>query len=102
VLVLQEFAHVVARRRSRDVAAAAGTDLALVLSPVLPASDAHVPTAMRLFRAHPRLQASDAFLVAAALDADAEVIVTADRALHAVTEVRVVDPRDAGVGQAPG
>jgi predicted nucleic acid-binding protein len=92
--VLQEFAHVVARRRPRAAAVEAASDLAHALGPTLPMTSAHVGPALRIFRAYPALSSFDAFLVAAALDADADALVSADRHLRAVTELHVLDPRD--------
>jgi hypothetical protein len=95
--VLQELAHVLGRRQPRDVVATRVTDVARVLRPVIAVTDAQVSTALRVYRTYPRLQAFDAFVVAAALDAGAEALVSADRELQAVIDLPVLDPRDVRV-----
>jgi uncharacterized protein len=92
--VLQELAHLLGRRQPRDVVSTRVTDVAHVLRPVIPVTDAQVATALRVYRTYARLDAFDAFLVAAAIDAGADTLVSTDRDMHEITELHVLDPRD--------
>src|SRR5205085_1246781 len=89
--VVQEFAHVFARRRSRAEAAAAARDHATLLAPLIGVEQEHVGTAIDIFERTPRLAAFDSFLAAAALAARAIALVSADRGYADVDGLRFVD-----------
>jgi uncharacterized protein len=90
--VIQEFAHVRARRRGRADAAASARDFGRLLSPLLPTDETALQRALRLFQSNERLGAFDAFLAAAAIEAGADALVSADRAFAGVRGLRHVDP----------
>ncbi|HXH97032.1 MAG TPA: PIN domain-containing protein, partial [Gaiellaceae bacterium] len=90
--VIQEFLHVHARRRPRAEAAARAENYRDVLAPLLRPEETHVDVAFELFRGYPALDAFDAFLAAAAIEADARALVSADRAFAGVPGLRYVDP----------
>jgi uncharacterized protein len=92
VAVVQELLHVRARRFERAEAAALAGTFATLLEPLLAVRPEHVPEALALFVAHPGLDASDAFLAAAAIDAGARALVSADRAFAGGSGLRHVDP----------
>ena len=97
VEVIQEFAHVRARRFARAEAAARAGDYAEILSPLLPVGREQLEGGLEIFASTPGVGAFDAVLAAAALDADASAVVSADRAFGAVPDVHHVFPDDAGV-----
>ena len=88
--VIQEFVHVRSRRRGRGDAAELGRSFSNLLGPLLWVTQSHLVAGLRLFERHPRLGAFDAVLAAAAIDAGAEALVSADitfgevRSLHHV------------------
>jgi hypothetical protein len=95
--VVQEFAHVRARRRSRDDAAALATAYIDLLSPLLPTDEAALRAGLGVFRERGRLGAFDAVLGAAATAAGAAAVVSADAAFADLPGVRHVRPDAAGV-----
>ena len=99
---IQEFAHVRARRRTRADAAQLGRAYVELLSPLLPVSGDAVVRGLRLFERHPALGAFDAVLAAAALEAGAEALVSADRAFGSVRGLPWVDPAGAGLDRLLG
>jgi uncharacterized protein len=89
--VVQEFAHVRARRRSRaDAVALARHYMAGLHLLVTRAEDLEL--GLTLFERHPALGAFDAVLAAVALDQRADALVSADRAFGQVPNLRWVDP----------
>src|SRR5918996_1676201 len=82
VEVIQEFAHVRARRRGRSDAAALAKDYLELLSPLLTVTSEHLKHGISLFEASERLGAFDAVLAAAAIAADASAMVSADTAFE--------------------
>lgn len=88
VLVLQEFTYVYARRRGAAHAVALTRSYVDLLEPLLPVEQVHLMTALRLVEQHD-LRPSDALLAAAAIHSSRS-LVTADRALTDVPEVRTV------------
>lgn len=98
VEVLQEFAHVRARRRGRDDAADLTARFATLLSPLLTVTDADLADGLRLFRAHEQLGAFDAVLAAVAMNRDGvEGLVSADRAYARVPGLTHLDPATPGL-----
>ena len=90
VEVVQEFAHVRARRDERGDAVALARDLATLLSPLLSVGQADLERGLTLFERHPSLGSFDAVLAAAAVAADADALVTSDAAFAAVPRLRYV------------
>ena len=92
VEVIQEFVHVRARRRSKKEAAELGLAYADLLSPLLPVTSADLARGLKLYAGLDRLRAFDAVLAAAALTADAQALVSADRAFATVEGLVCVVP----------
>ena len=90
VEVLQEFAHVRSRRRSRDRTISMARLFAGSLA-IVTASEDDVDHGLELFVKHQRLDAFDAVLAAVALRHDAP-LVSADRAFAGVPGLRHIDP----------
>lgn len=90
--VIQEFAHIYARRRSRREAASLGQRYVGLLSPLLIVEGADLTEGLRIFERHPGLGAFDAVLAAVALGRKAEALVSADRGLAGIKGLRLVDP----------
>ena len=90
--VIQEFAHVRGRRRSRHDAADLAADFARLLAPLIVIDDEDLHAGLLQFRDHKRLGAFDAVLVAAGLRHEATAFVSADRAFATVDELPHVDP----------
>lgn len=95
--VVQEFAHVRARRRDRKDAAEIARDYIELLSPLLIVEEPDLREGLRLFEEHPGVGAFDAVLAAAAHAAGAEALVSADNAFAALPNVRHVVPDAEGV-----
>lgn len=93
--VLQEFAHVRARRQGRDDASEMARRFGELLGPLACPSDAEVGPAMALFREVPALGAFDAVLAATARAGNA-ALVSADRAFAGVPGLRLHDPASPG------
>ena len=85
--VIQEFAHVRARRRSREDACALSTAYAAVLAPLQVVTGQHLAAGLQLWAKHPQLASFDAVLAAVAISLDAE-LVSADRAFGEVADLR--------------
>jgi uncharacterized protein len=91
VEVLQEFAHVRARRRSRADAAAVVRNAAIGLSPLAHPEFEDLMEGLELFRTSKRLGASDAVLAASALR-HGWALASADTAFEAVQGLRYLNP----------
>jgi uncharacterized protein len=85
--VIQEFAHVRARRRGRKDAASLARSYAQVLSPLLTVRQVDVERGLDLFEEHSAVGAFDAVLAASAIAAGARALVSSDRAFAAVPEL---------------
>lgn len=95
VEVIQEFAHVRARRRTRADAASLAQGYCDLLSPLLRPGEADLSDGLDLFLGTPDLGAFDAVLAATVMNtSDAEAIVSADAAFGAVSGLVHVDPAD--------
>jgi len=90
--VVQEFAHVYARRRSRAVAAAPARDYVRLLGPLLVSDDRALLDGLDLFESLPALGAFDSVLAATARRAGATAVVSADRGLAEVPGLVHVQP----------
>lgn len=91
VEVVQEFAHVRARRRPRADAAEVARHYALAFAPLVRPDDDDLTTGLRLFESTRRLGPFDAVLAATALRRD-WALASADRSFTEVTELRYLDP----------
>lgn len=94
---VQEFAHVRARRRTRDDAVSLASSYVELLSPLLVVEEADLREGLRLFAANDRLGSFDAVLVAAAMAVGADALVSADVAFGAVPSITHIVPDDDGV-----
>lgn len=99
---LQEFAHVRARRRSREDAAEITRHFASLLAPLLTVGEQDLHAGLRVFREHARLGSFDSVLIATAQRAGATTIVSADAAFAGVPGIRHVVPDDAGIAALLG
>ena len=97
--VIQEFAHVRARRRGRADAASLGRDYNELLSPLLPVSGEDLERGLVLFEQLEQLGAFDAVLAATAIAARAKALVSADTAFAAIPQLPHVVPDAGGVSQ---
>lgn len=96
VEVIQEFAHVRARRCGREDAESTAAAFAGLLGPLLRPGDQEVRHGLRLFGASSTLGAFDSVLAATVLRADhLSTLVSADRAFTSVPQLRHVDLADA-------
>lgn len=100
--VIQEFAHVRARRRDRADATALARSFAELLSPLLVVGRDQLDAGLRMFHSTPGLGAFDAVLAASAIEADAAAIVSADRAFALVEGINHVFPDAEGVAELLG
>lgn len=94
--VLQEFAHVRARRRGREDAADLTGGFAVLLGPLLQMQSSDLELGLDLFRGADRLGAFDAVLAAATKRIGATALVSADRAFREVPGLIALDPSDPG------
>jgi predicted nucleic acid-binding protein len=96
--VVQEFAHLRARRRGRADAAALARDYSELLFPLLPITAESLGDGLRLFEGAERLGAFDAVLAAAAIAGGATALVSVDTAFAEVAGLSNVIPDARGVG----
>jgi uncharacterized protein len=89
--VVQEFAHVRARRMGRADAAAVARHWAALLAPLLVSTADDLEFGLELFERNERLGSFDAVLAATAVRAEAAALVSADRAFAGVAELQLVD-----------
>lgn len=97
VEVIQEFAHVRARRRDRADAAALARDYAELLSPLLQVTGEDLRTGLDMFERNTVLGAFDAVLAACAIARGARALVSADVAFAKAPGLDVVVPDTDGV-----
>jgi uncharacterized protein len=97
VEVIQEFAHVRARRRSRDDAARTAEAYISLLSPLLIVEESDLRSGLALFQRHPEMGAFDAVLASAALSTEAGALVSADPGFAVVKDLRHVIPNASGI-----
>jgi predicted nucleic acid-binding protein len=90
--VVQEFAHIRARRHGRVDAARLARRYAELLSPLLVVEAGHLERGLRLFEEHHELGAFDAVLAATALAHDASALVSADADFGVVRGLHHVAP----------
>ncbi|MBX5446146.1 type II toxin-antitoxin system VapC family toxin [Sphaerobacter sp.] len=89
--VIQEFAHVRARRRSRSDAVMLARYYAVAL-PLLTTLPDDLELGLALYERVPALGAFDAVLAAVALNRGASALVSADRAFAGVPHLQWIDP----------
>lgn len=89
--VIQEFAHVRARRYGRADAVRHAQLYVDLLPPLSPVGRDELRNGLRLFEQHSELTSFDAVLAAVALNRDAQ-LVSADRAFATVPGLRHADP----------
>ncbi len=91
VEVIQEFAHIRARRRPRLDAVDAARAFASSLT-ILVATTEDLDRGLQLFADHPGLGSFDAVLAAVAIEHGAEALVSADVGFAAIPGLRWIDP----------
>lgn len=99
VEVIQEFAHVRARRRGRAEAVDLANDYLELLSPLLVVADSDLRDGLRLFATSESLGSFDAVLAAAARAAGADALVSADGAFSSAPGITHVIPDEKGIGR---
>lgn len=102
VEVIQEFAHVRARRRDRADAALHAADFADLLSPLLEVRETTLRSGLRVFADARQIDAFDSVLAAAAAEAShgaRGVVVSADRAFGELPSIEHVFPDADGVAE---
>lgn len=93
VEVIQEFAHVRARRRGRADAAARTRDYIGLLAPLLQPSEDDVAAALSLFVDHEALGMFDAVLAAATINVSHTTgLMSADTAFASIAQLRYLPP----------
>lgn len=90
--VIQEFAHIRARRRGRGDAAGLARQYAELFAPLMVVEADNLERGLRLFEEHPELGAFDAVLAATAIAHEASALVSADIDFHVVSALRHVAP----------
>ncbi len=97
VEVIQEYAHVRARRHGRTDAADDAGRFADLLTPLLVVTESVLRDALRLFAETNRLGSFDAVLAAAAVASGADALVSADAAFSDVPGLSHLHPSDAAI-----
>jgi hypothetical protein len=90
--IIQEFAHVRARRYGRADATRRARQYVELLAPLLPVEREELKSGLRLFEQHSALSSFDAVLAAVALNRETEALVSSDQAFSAIRRLRHVDP----------
>ena len=90
--VIQEYAHVRARRLARLEVARTARDFASLLRPLLTVDASMLSMGLRIFEQTPEIGSFDAVLAAASIALDADALVSADRGFASVKELRYLDP----------
>ncbi len=91
VEVIQEFAHVRARRRPRNDAVSLARQYAAAFALIVTQPE-DLDLGLTLFEAHPGLGAFDAVLAAVAINRHADALISADAAFGGVPGVVWIDP----------
>jgi predicted nucleic acid-binding protein len=90
--VIQEFAHVRARRTGRTVATLEARDLVGALSPLLTVDVESLSVGLRVYEETPAIGAFDAVLAAAAIGLAVDALASADRGFGTVKGLTHLDP----------
>ena len=101
VEVIQEFAHISARRRTRSDAVRLARGYMSAFS-LLVATPDDLDHGLDLFEEHPALGAFDAVLAAVAIGRRADALVSADRAFAAIPGLTLIDPTTPAMGRLIG
>ncbi|MGH3715649.1 MAG: type II toxin-antitoxin system VapC family toxin [Micromonosporaceae bacterium] len=99
VEVIQEFAHVRARRHGRADAAQLASDYADLLAPLVQVTPAHLADGLALFSRHPGVGAFDAVLAAAALAIGADALLSADAGFSQLPRLPHIVPTKDGIAE---
>lgn len=99
--VIQAFAHIRARRRTRSDAVTLARHYLSAFA-VLAATADDLDRGLALFERLPGLGAFDSVLAAVALDRGAEALVSADRAFASVPNLRWIDPATSAMRRLVG
>lgn len=102
VEVIQEFAHVRARRRGRADASDLARDYIELLTPLLVVEETDLREALRLYEEGASFGSFDAVLAAAARASGAEALVSVDGAFSAIPGIRHIIPDTDGVQELLG
>jgi predicted nucleic acid-binding protein len=89
--VIQEFAHVRARRRGRKDAVTIARAYTALLTPLLEIGARELDSGLRLFERHHELGAFDGVVAAATIEQGADALVSADRAFAQVRRLPFVE-----------
>lgn len=92
VEVVQEFTHVRSRRYDREDAVRLAREYAVLLSPLFATTAEDLSRGLEIYERHTRLGTFDAVLAAAALEREAEALVSADDGFDGIPGLRHVDP----------
>lgn len=95
--VIQEFAHIYARRRGRDAAKQRAVEYAILLSPLRVSEPEHLEVGLGLWADNEQMGAFDAILAAVALDTKYATVVSADRAFATIPGITHVFPDAEGI-----
>jgi predicted nucleic acid-binding protein len=90
--VIQEFAHVRARRTGRAVATVEARDLLGALRPLLTVDAESLSVGLRIYEQTPGIGSFDAVLAAAAISLSADALVSADRGFAEVKGLTHLHP----------
>jgi predicted nucleic acid-binding protein len=101
VETIQEFVRIRARGRSRADAVELGRHYVVALNPLITTA-ADLERGLDLFQRHTTLGAFDAVLAAVAIGANAEALVSADRAFASVPGLVWLDPATPALGRLAG
>lgn len=90
--VIQEFAHVRARRRGRHDASILAHEYGSLLQPLIVVDELDLRRGLELFEEHDQLGSFDCVLAAAVVRRGANALVSADRAFDGVPGLRALEP----------
>ena len=90
--VIQEFAHVRTRRYGRRDAVRDARRYAALLGPLITVDENDLDDGLQIYERNAQLDSFDAVLAAAAINRDADALVSADRAFAGIRRLRHVDP----------
>jgi uncharacterized protein len=90
--VVQEFAHVTARRHGRPDAVKRARLYVQLLSPLLQVETQDLDLGLRLYEQHSALGSFDALLAAVAMNHDAQALVSPDHGFAGIRRLRHIDP----------
>jgi predicted nucleic acid-binding protein len=98
VEVIQEFTHVRARRQTRADAVSLARHYVAAFTVLTTRAD-DLELGLTLYECHPELGAFDAMLAAVALNHHVDVLVSADRAFGALSQLSWIDPATPAVNR---